>query len=133
MKIILVNFLLVFIHTFAFSQSTEEFRLCFEPSSSQLSDEHLTEIESIAKLVQQDNFNFLKIFGYATPDGDEDDNLELSEKRALAVYEAIKSRFSFPEAKCYVTWIGEDAETYELHYENAQPQTPCVEILLLFY
>lgn len=125
--------LLVLSHSLAFSQSKGEFRLCFESSSSELTDEHLSKIASIAKLIQREDFNFLKIFGYATVDGNEDYNLRLSEKRALAVYNSIKKLVEFDESKSYVTWLGEDAETYELHYENAQPQTPCVEVLVSFY
>lgn len=115
-----------------FGQASKSFRMCFDINASDLPNAYSNEIDTIALLLQEPNFSFLKIFGYATPSGSEEYNIELSQKRVFDVYNKINKIHAIDQTKFYMIWLGEDSETYDLHYENAQPQTPCVEIIMQF-
>lgn len=106
--------------------------MCFEEGSSELPGKHQKEMQTVADLLQAENFSYLKIFAYATPSGSEADNEALSKRRAYAVLEEINALHPIDESRFYMTWLGESAEVYDLHYEDAQPQTPCVEVLVQF-
>lgn len=114
------------------AQEQQAYRLCFEVGSSELSEQHQKDIEAVAALLNEEHFSYLKIFAYATPTGSEADNEKLSQRRAYAVLEEINALHAIDESRFYMTWLGESAEVYDLHYEDAQPQTPCVEVLIQF-
>jgi len=54
-----------------------------------------------------------------------------SPKEELTLYINETSKFStINESKFYMTWIGESSNTYDFHYENSKPQSPCVGIII---
>lgn len=108
----------------------EEFRICFSINSSQLQAEAESEIQKIVTLLKSPEFSYMKIFGYATTSGDEDYNTKLSKQRAYAVYNGINKLYEIDKSRFYMEWIGESADTYDFHYENAKPQSPCVDIII---
>ncbi len=132
MKSTLILLILVLNTTFSFGQKQKEFRMCFDFGSSKLPEEDESQIQTIAQLLQEPNFNYLKIFGYATTSGTEASNTELSKRRAFEVYGKIKALHSIDESKIYITWLGESKDSYDLHYEKAKPQTPCVEVIVQY-
>lgn len=117
---------------FCLGQSTEAHRLCFDINSSELTEVHDLELHLIAEQIQRADFSYMKIVGYATPSGTKAYNKLLSKKRAYEVFQKINALHPVDDSRLYITWIGEDAELHDLHYEHAQPQTPCVEVLVSF-
>ncbi len=130
MKSHLILLMLVLNTTFSFGQKQKEFRMCFDIGSSKLSEEDEGQIQAIAQLLQDPSFTYLKIFGYATTSGTEASNTELSKRRALEVYAKIKALHPIDESKIYITWLGQSEDVYDLHYDKARPQTPCVEVIV---
>jgi len=57
----------------------------------------------------------------------------LSEKRAKAVYNYLASQTSIDTTRVYVTWLGESADIYDLHFPNAHKQKRCVDIWIQYY
>ncbi|MEZ4721389.1 MAG: OmpA family protein [Flavobacteriales bacterium] len=74
--------------------------------------------------------SMLKVYGFATQLGSEEANLELSKKRAEAVYAEISKCQKLDQSNSYVEWLGESLETYDLHYRDAHADYPCVDILV---
>ncbi|MEQ9187841.1 MAG: OmpA family protein [Cryomorphaceae bacterium] len=118
--------------SFGLGQSTDAYRLCFAINSSELAEVHDRDIELISQQIQRADFSYMKIVGYATTAGSETYNKLLSERRAYEVFHRINALHPIDDTRFFITWIGEDAELHDLYYEHAQPQTPCVEILVSF-
>lgn len=130
MKAHLIVLILVLNASFCIGQNQKEFRMCFYNGSSELSEEDESQILAIAHMLQEPDFTYMKIFGYATEPGSEMFNTELSKRRAFAVYDKIRALHSIDETRIYVTWLGESEDVYDLHYDNSRPQTPCVEVIV---
>lgn len=127
----LIKILFIFFISISFyGQNTIEKTIHFDKNSCKLDNADLIEISKIAKLLDSTNFSFLKIFAYATISGNENYNLQLSKKRAYAVYNEINSLNPIDKSRFYMTWIGESDDTYDLHYKNAHSLQSCVDIVI---
>lgn len=130
MKWILVFLTICLNITAGIAQNQREYRICFDIGSTEIKAQYEDDILEMAEFIKREDFSYLKIFGYATKSGSEKYNESLSKKRTYAVYNAISKHTAIEQEKLYMTWLGESADAYDLHYENAKPQTPCVEILI---
>jgi OOP family OmpA-OmpF porin len=118
---------------FAFSQSGQVETIYFKSNSSSIDRKYKIVLDIIAKQLSSDTFGFLKIFGFADTKGSADYNDVLSEKRATEVYNYLAGRVKIDSTRVYVTWLGESAEIYDLHFPEANKQKRCVDILIQFY
>jgi len=105
----------------------------FESNSYSIDKKYHKALDLVAKQLSSDTFGFLKVFGYADRKGSGDNNDILSGKRANAVYDYLLSHAKFDTTQVYVTWLGESAEAYDLHFPSAHIQQRCVDIWVTFY
>ena len=104
----------------------------FKPNSHSIDKKYLKSLNVISQQLISDSFGFLKVFGYATTKGSEEHNEDLSEKRAIAVYDYLSTHAKFDTTAAYVTWIGESDEIYDLHFPSAHFRQSCVDIWVMF-
>ena len=83
--------------------------ITFNTNSDQLKAESMGIIREIADVLNTNNDIKLKIVGHTDSDGDDTANLELSRKRALAVKNALVSKYNVPEGRLQVDGKGESA------------------------
>ncbi|MFY0655059.1 MAG: OmpA family protein, partial [Cyclobacteriaceae bacterium] len=115
-----------------FCQSTSEktFALNFDFDSYSLSQTDSTNLLNVLELCNSPKFNFLKVFAFCDTVGTVNYNVELSKKRAMAVWKFLDERTTFKEDNTYIEWLGESDEIYELHFEQAHYQQRCVDIIV---
>jgi outer membrane protein OmpA-like peptidoglycan-associated protein len=91
---ILLLFLLLFFICIPclFGQSESVKTIYFKSNSSYIDNKYEKSLALIANKLASDSFGFLKIFAYADTNGSSDYNDLLSEKRAEAVYNYLRSR-----------------------------------------
>ena len=104
----------------------------FSPNSIGLNNQSRDILDQIIKKCKASRPTFIKIFAYADTLGSETFNKKLSKKRAHAVFRYLTARVKIDSSKIYVTWLGESAEGYELHFDGAHIQERCADILLYF-
>lgn len=118
---------------FGFGQTGFVETIYFKSNSSSISKKYELTLNGIAKKLSSDTFSYMKIFGFADTKGYKDYNDILSGKRADAVYNYLTSRSKFDTTRVYVTWLGESADIYDLHFPEAHKQKRCVDIWIQFY
>ncbi|MFT5618890.1 MAG: outer membrane protein OmpA-like peptidoglycan-associated protein [Arenicella sp.] len=126
----LILFSIVFQSQNAFSQELSETVIYFESGSYELDSVDKEKIKRVVAVIKSPRFSYMKIFGYASPAGNENYNLTLSEKRANVVLKAISEFVQLHKSNMYVAWIGESEYAYSLHYKNSHHQQKCVDIVL---
>jgi outer membrane protein OmpA-like peptidoglycan-associated protein len=104
----------------------------FKPGSFSIEKKYFSMLDHVAKQLSSDSMSFLKIFGFADTKGKEDDNDELSAKRAEAVYDYLAAHAVMDTTRVYVGWIGASADAYDLHFPQAHIQQRCVDIYIQF-
>ncbi len=130
----IIFFSAFFIHRpFCFGQSGFVETIYFKSNSSTINKKYTLTLNSIAKKLSSDTFSYLKIFGFADKKGSKNYNDTLSGKRADAVYNYLASRSNFDTTRIYITWLGESADIYDLHFPGAHKQQRCVDIWIQFY
>lgn len=103
----------------------------FEQNSNRISSTGQRVLDSLAIILNAQNFQLIKIIGIADTTGSQLYNDELSRKRAKAVERYLKSRLSLPSEKLFVTWLGEDTDgVYDLHFSGIHVQQRTVDILV---
>lgn len=83
--------------------------ITFNTGSDQLKAESMGIIREIADVLKTNEDIKLKIVGHTDSDGDDTSNLELSRKRALAVKNALVSKYDVTEDRLEVDGKGESA------------------------
>ncbi|MBI1780969.1 MAG: OmpA family protein [Sphingobacteriales bacterium] len=115
------------------AQSSLVKTIYFKPNSFRIEKKYQLALNTIArKLNDNSNFN-LKIFSFTDTIGSDNFNEILSQKRATAVFNYLKSMVKLDTTNSYITWLGESADIYDLHFDNAHSQKRCVDILIQFY
>ena len=137
-KKILINILLLtlafFISLpFTFSQNGYVETIYFKPNSFSIDKKYENTLNLIVKQLNSDTFSYIKIFGFTDTKGPEKYNDILSGKRADVVYNYLASRAKIDSTRVYVTWLGESADIYDLHFPGANKQKRCVDIWIQFY
>lgn len=129
-QILVITFVLIQ-NSILFGQTTILKTINFRSDQYQISNSETHKIKEIVELISSPDFSYLKIFGFASQDGDKDYNEILSKKRANEVYLAISKISKIDESKFYIEWLGESDEVYDLHYENSNHQKKCVDVLIM--
>jgi outer membrane protein OmpA-like peptidoglycan-associated protein len=115
-----------------YAQSEFVYNLYFKPGAYEIDKKYLPMLNEIGKACASDSFNFLKLFAFADTVGSAEFNDALSEKRATGVYNYLAGNFNTDSTKILVTWLGEDADVYDLHFPGAHAQKRCVDIIVSF-
>lgn len=103
----------------------------FEHNSQTISSSGKRVLDSLAIMLNAQQFQLMKIIGIADTTGSPLYNVVLSKKREEAVERYLKKRISLPNEKLYVTWLGEDTDgVYDLHFSGIHAQERCVDILV---
>lgn len=125
----LLTYLILFISiTGLKAQNGEVMTIYFNSNSYEISKKDEKEIDKMIELCNSKEFYFLKIFGYSDINGKEEYNDWLSEKRCYSVWNYINKKTNIDKDKFYMAWLGESADVYDLHFEQAHPQKRCVDI-----
>lgn len=122
--------LLILIGLAGYSLSNKYFTVHFDLNSDRLAGVEQIRLDSVVALCETETFSFIKIFGYEDPSETNDQSSDLSKKRALSVWQFIQSKVKLDDSKTYIEWLGTSDEIYDLHYENAHFQHPCVDIIV---
>lgn len=89
--------------------STVRFRI----NSARISDEEMVNVYNTAEWMKANPDQKVVICGYADKDtGTSEYNMELSKKRADAVYKALTSQYGIPSDKLVVKYDGSDVQPY---------------------
>jgi OOP family OmpA-OmpF porin len=102
-------------------------------NSFSIDNKYEKKLNFIARQLSSDTFGYLKIFDFTDTKGSEKYNEILSGKRADAVYKYVASRANFDSTRVYVTWLGESADIYDLHFPSAHKQKRCVDVWIEFH
>ena len=129
LKTIIALVFLLIVNT-TYSQDIIVKTIYFENNSAALDQEGKKIVDEITNILTTSNISYLKIFGFASPSGSEESNLKLSKERANSVYHAIDNQTKIDESNFYMTWLGESADIYDLHFDEAHYQKRCVDILI---
>ena len=116
----------------SFAQNDFVRTIYFATNSYRIDKTDFTTLDEIAKKCSADTSFYMKIFAFADTTGSQEYNDMLSKKRAVAVYEYLRSRFRLDSTNVYVTWLGKSAEGYDLHFPEAHIQQRCVDIWIRF-
>lgn len=128
-KIIFFTFLVFFTSLeYSFTQSRSAHTIYFKEGSSVISKNYYGMLNKISDECSSDNFALLKIFAFADTTGSENYNDKLSQRRAMSVYNYLKSHSKFDTTKIYITWLGESEDGYDLHVPETHLQLRCVDI-----
>jgi outer membrane protein OmpA-like peptidoglycan-associated protein len=88
-------------------------------------------LKYLSGICSSDSLSYVKIFAFTDTIGAEKHNDKLAEKRAMLVYKSL-GLDKYKTNNCiYVEWLGESAETYDLHFDSAHPQQNCVDIWIM--
>lgn len=71
----------------------------------------LTKVDNVIREVQNDKdltITNLSIAGYASPEGNQKSNMDLSQRRANAFADYLSAKYNMPKSQFKVTWHGED-------------------------
>lgn len=123
---------LVWAHTSHAQESVETVPVFFKTNSSVIDPRYYPKLDVIGSIYAGDESAFLKIFGFADPAGRATYNDSLSERRAQAVFDYLNKRFDIDSSRLFVTWLGEEADAYDLHFPNAHIQQRCVDVVVYF-
>ncbi len=104
----------------------------FEKGDFKISNVNKDKLDEIVKKSVPDSITYLKIFGYSDTAGSAKYNEDLSRKRAYEVYHYLARRIKIDSSKIYITWLGEKAEGYDLHFPDAHIQQRCVDVIASF-
>jgi len=129
MKILLFLTVLVLTRS-VLSQERIERTVWFKNGSSELNIDGIKIAKEIAHLIIADKVSYIRIFAYSTSSGPEESNFLLSKSRAYSIYNRINSISKIDESKFYMTWLVESDDTYDLHYEKANAQKACADIVV---
>lgn len=113
-------------------QSVEAVPVFFKTNSSVIDPRYYSKLDAIGSIYAGDESAFLKIFGFADPTGRATYNDSLSERRAQAVFDYLNKRFDIDSSRLFVTWLGEEADAYDLHFPDAHIQQRCVDVVVYF-
>jgi outer membrane protein OmpA-like peptidoglycan-associated protein len=103
----------------------------FSHNSSAVASNDKELLKYLAGVCSSDSVSSVKVFGFTDTTGTEKRNDQLSEHRAMAVHGLLGLDKYKGDNSVYVTWLGESAETYDLHFDSAHAQQNCVDILIL--
>lgn len=126
-------FLLFFCNQLLNAQSGVVESIFFKPGSYAIDKKYIPALNSLAKQAVSDSFIYVRIFAFTDTAGSEHYNDMLSEKRANAIYSYLSSRSRLDSTNCYVTWLGESNDIYDLHFPDVHAQQRCVDIWMTFY
>jgi len=115
-----------------YAQHEFAYNLYFKPGAYEIDKKYLPVLNEIGKACASDSFVFLKVFAFADTVGSAEFNDALSEKRATGVYDYLTRNLNIDSTKILVTWLGEDADVYDLHFPGAHAQKRCVDIIVGF-
>lgn len=104
----------------------------FKTNSAHIDPRYYPALEAIGSIYAADETAFLKIFGFADPQGRASYNDSLSQRRAEAVFNYLNKRFEIDSTRFFMTWLGEDSDVYDLHYPLAHAQQRCVDVVVYF-
>lgn len=113
-------------------QSVETVPVFFKTNSPVIDPLYYPKLDAIGSIYAGDESAFLKIFGFADPRGRATYNDSLSERRARAVFDYLNKRFDIDSNRLFVTWLGEEADAYDLHFPDAHTQQRCVDVVVYF-
>ena len=104
------------------------FTIYFPSNSYKIAEADMGKIEEAIELCNSPNFTLLRIFGYADTLGSTVYNDKISEKRCWAAFNLIYAKAKIDKSQMYMTWLGESADVYDLHFHSPHPQERCVDI-----
>ena len=104
----------------------------FKSGSYKVDRKFLGALDEIGRKCKTDSLAFLKIFAYTDTVGSAEYNDNLAKRRAAEVCNYLVDRFKINRAQIYATWLGEESEGYDLHFEQAHLQERCVDIIADF-
>jgi|GEM_PF-2763582 len=119
-------------HTGHGQQSIETVPVFFKTNSAVIDPRYYPRLDALGSIYAGDESAFLKIFGFADPTGRATYNDSLSERRAQAVFDYLNSRYNIDSTRLFVTWLGEEADAYDLHFPDAHVQQRCVDVVVYF-
>jgi len=125
-------FVLGLAHTGHSQQSIETVPVFFKTNSAVIEPRYYARLDALGSIYAGDESAFLKIFGFADPTGRASYNDSLSERRAQAVFDYLNNRYNIDSTRLFVTWLGEEADAYDLHFPDAHVQQRCVDVVVYF-
>ena len=119
-------------NSIAYGQEDDIFTFCYGFDEYLIEQSFSNDLDEIIGLCNSTEIRFIKIFAYSDTIGSEIYNDELSKKRALIMWDFIDKRTDISEDQTFVTWLGESAEVYDLHFERNHAQQRCIDVVLSF-
>lgn len=106
-------------------------KIKFKHNSTTIDPKNKELLKYLADICSSDSLSYVKVFAYTDTIGTEKHNDNLSEKRAMAVHNSL-GLSKYEKRNCvYVEWLGESAETYDLHFDSAHAQQNCVDVWIM--
>lgn len=100
----------------------------FTHNNSKINPRYLPRLKQLAAICASDSMSCLRVFGFTDTLGTEVHNNKLSEQRTEAVYQLLNPTQILDSTSVYIEWLGESADVYDLHFQQAHPQQNCVDI-----
>ena len=107
-------------------------RLFFKPYQTELNYKEFTQIDSMLNICKSNTNLKLKLVGHADKTGDESINLELSEKRVIALKNYLLNNTNMNAGRVITEWHGSAIPSQDASSSDKQFLNRRIEIMLIY-